>query len=401
MQPTVERSPSPRGLPRAAVLLIAVAAIVVIVAGMRAAAWLLAPILLAMVIVIAAHPVPEWMKRHGVPSWLATASLVIAVYAVIVVLFVVIVVSVASLVSLLPQYADRADDLVNNIQSALASYGVTGSDSAQATSGLNLESLAGYLGTLLGAATTVASGVVFLLALLLFLSVEAIGVGARHDQIASDRPSIMTAVRGFIHNTRRYLVVTTVFGLAVAILDTIALWIMDIPLPLLWGLLAFVTGFIPSIGFVLGVIPPALLALLDGGWELMLAVIVVYLVLNAGLQSGIQPRFVGDAVGLSTTISFLSLIVWSWILGPIGAIIAVPMTLLVKALLVDSDPTARWVEALIGSAPKPTPAASAGAEPEEPKPVPRQRGRTARPAATPRPAAGAQPRSADPGPAGS
>jgi AI-2 transport protein TqsA len=106
------------------------------------------------------------------------------------------------------------------------------------------------------------------------------------------------------------------------------------------------------------VVPPALLGLLTGGPQLMVIVIVVYCVLNFIVQSIIQPRFIGDAVGLSVTVTFVVLFFWSWLLGPLGAILAIPLTLLAKALLVDIDPQAKWADALLrASAREPDPAA--------------------------------------------
>ena len=118
-----------------------------------------------------------------------------------------------------------------------------------------------------------------------------------------------------------------------------------------WGVLAFVTNFIPNIGFVIGIIPPAVVGLLEGGPGLMLAVIVVYCVVNLVIQSIIQPRYVGNAVGLSTSLTFLSLIFWTWVLGPLGALLAVPMSLLVRAILVQANPDAGWMLPLISGHP--------------------------------------------------
>jgi len=141
------------------------------------------------------------------------------------------------------------------------------------------------------------------------------------------------------------------FGL----IDTIALWFMGIPLAVTWGLLAFITNYIPYVGFWLAVLPPAVLALLVGGPQLLIVVVVLYLVVNFVLTSLVQPHFVGDAVGLSITVTFLALVFWGWLLGPVGAVLAVPLTLLVKAILVDSDPRAGWAAALLGSPPPPEP----------------------------------------------
>ena len=98
---------------------------------------------------------------------------------------------------------------------------------------------------------------------------------------------------------------------------------------------------------MIGLIPPALIAYFEGGWQTALWVIGSYAVINFIMQSVIQPKFVGDAVGLSATLTFLSLIFWGWVLGPLGALLAVPMTLLVKALLIDIDPSTRWAGPLI------------------------------------------------------
>jgi AI-2 transport protein TqsA len=140
---------------------------------------------------------------------------------------------------------------------------------------------------------------------------------------------------------------------------------------LLWGLLAFLTNYIPNIGFVIGLIPPAVLALLDSGAAEMVAVIVIYCVINLILQSVIQPKVVGDTVGLSTTLTFLSLVFWAWVLGPVGAILAVPMTLLVRAFLVDADPESRWVLPLVSNREMPAEEPSQeGSTPDDPSPAP-------------------------------
>ena len=149
----------------------------------------------------------------------------------------------------------------------------------------------------------------------------------------------MAALANFARGTRSYMGVSAGFGLIVAVIDGVALQIMGVPGAFVWAVLAFVTNFIPNIGFVIGVIPPALIALLDSGPGLMIAVIVVYSVINFLIQSVIQPRVVGDAVGLSPTLTFLSLVFWTWVIGPLGALLAVPLSLLTRALLVEAD---RW-----------------------------------------------------------
>jgi predicted PurR-regulated permease PerM len=336
-------------MPRGLVVLLGAASAVVVVAGVRAAAWLLAPTLLALVIVIVLSPVHRWLRRHGFPAWLATTGLVALVYGVFFVFATVVVVSLLRLATLLPRYTERVRTLAADAADTLHSWGVAPERLGELARSVDPGRVLSSVGALLGTVTALTTSIVFLLALLLFFSAETSGIDVRLDAVASDRPRIRGALDGFATKTRRFLVVTTVFGLIVAVLDTIALIWMGIPLAVLWGLLSFVTNYIPNIGFILGVVPPALLALLSGGWGTTLAVLVVYGVINFVLQSLVQPRYVGDAVGLSTVLTFVSLVFWAWVLGPLGALLAVPATLLVMAVLVDVDPSARWAAAMFSS----------------------------------------------------
>lgn len=136
----------------------------------------------------------------------------------------------------------------------------------------------------------------------------------------------------------------------------------------MWGLLAFLTNYIPNVGFVIGVIPPAFIALVDQGVGTALAVVGAYAVVNFLLQMIVQPRVVGRTVGLSGSLTFLSLLWWTAIFGGIGALIAVPLTILVKAILVDHDPERRWLRPLLESgAEPPAPAAAERGEQDVPE----------------------------------
>jgi AI-2 transport protein TqsA len=360
------------GLPRGLMLLLGAAAAVIVVAGLQQAAWLISPILLALVVVIAVSPLQSWMRRKGLPVWSTVLALVVVIFAAILGLVAVLVASVGQLVGLVPQYSGRIQQLTGSLSGLLQKVGFDPS-TARATAGsADVGKVVGAIGGVLADLSVELKSVVFILALLLFLIAEANGASRRIAAIGSERPHMVTALQGFARGTRRYLVVTAVFGLIVAVLDSIGLAIIGVPLVVLWGLLSFITNFIPNIGFIIGVIPPALLGLLVGGWQMMVAVLAVYIVLNTVVQSLIQPMFTGDAVGLSTTITFVSLLFWAWVLGPLGALLAIPATLFVKAVLVDCDPGAKWVDHLIGTV-----------GPEEPRDEPDEPARTPDPPGEP------------------
>ncbi|SDT26268.1 AI-2E family transporter [Microlunatus soli] len=340
--------PAKRLLPRGLMVLLGVAAVVIIVAGLQGAADILGATFLTLVLTIAVHPLHTLLART-VPSWLATIVCLIVVYLGLVALAMTLVVSAARFGSLLPDYEQRFDEIIGGLTDRLAALGIAEKQLHALTSGLDLSKLSSVVTAALSGVLGVASNLVFIITLLLFMTIDGSTFPRYLRAAGKIRPTIVTALIDFSRSTRRYLLVSTVFGLVVAVLDTTALAILGVPEPILWGLLALLTNYIPNIGFLIGLLPPAVLALLDGGVGLMLIVIVVYCVINLIIQSAIQPKVVGDTVGLSTTLTFMSLVFWSWVIGPLGAVLAIPLSLLVRAVLVDADPRSRWLGPLVAN----------------------------------------------------
>ncbi|MFC9787685.1 AI-2E family transporter [Rhodococcus sp. NPDC127528] len=354
MRPRAAAPPPPAastGLPRGLVVLLGMAGAVVAVAGVKSFSGVVGPVFLALMLVVGVQPLGNWLQRKGAPRWVAVVATLLTVYAILLGLVGALALSVAQLATLLPEYADKANQLIADTQTWLAQLNIGSDQVDKALSNIDFGKLIGLLDDILRGLLSVFSNLFFILALLIFMAFDASTFGERMRAVAYARPDIAYAFSSFAGGTRSYLIVSTVFGLIVAVIDAGALWAMGIPLPILWGLLSFITNYIPNIGFVIGLIPPALIALLQGGPGLMIWVIVVYSVINVIIQSVIQPKFVGDAVGLSVTLTFLALVFWGWVLGPLGALLAIPMTLLVKALLLDIDPTTRWANALIAESP--------------------------------------------------
>ncbi|MGY2003508.1 AI-2E family transporter [Blastococcus sp. SYSU DS1024] len=340
------------GLPRWLLLVGGGAAATIAIAGLQAVAWLVAPVFLALVVVIALTPVQGWLRRIGVPRWLATTVLLLLVWAVLLAFVALLVAAVAQFAALLPDYADRAQLLINDVVADLNSRGIVSGQLSDLVEQIDYGSLVGLATDLLSRLTDAATTLLLLLSALVFMGIESSGFGRRLALIGAERPHLPVALRLFTRGTRSYLLVSTVFGAIVAVGDTIALALLDVPAAPLWGLLAFITNYVPNIGFVLGVAPPAVLGLLAGGWGDFVAILVVYSLLNFVVQTLIQPRFVGDSVGLSMTVTFVALLFWGWVLGALGALLAIPLTLLVKALLVDVDPRGHWLDALLREEPR-------------------------------------------------
>jgi AI-2 transport protein TqsA len=340
------------GMPRWMVLLVGAATATIAIAGVRSIAWLVGPVLLALVVVVALAPVQRFLQRHGWPRWASATVLLLLVWAILLGFVALLVISIAQFAALLPNYAGSAEALIASVVSDLNDRGIVSGQLSDLVAQFDYSQLVGVATGVLSRATDAASTLVLLLAALVFLSIEAGGFGRRLALVAADRPHLPIALGLFARGTRSYLWVSTVFGGIVAVGDGIALAIIGIPLPVVWGLLSFVTNYVPNIGFVLGLVPPAILALLDGGWTEFWVVVAVYALLNFVVQTLIQPRFVGDSVGLSMTVTFVALLFWGWVLGALGALLAIPLTLLLKALLVDVDPRGHWLDALLREEPR-------------------------------------------------
>jgi len=366
-QPAPVRGTAPTAadwsLPRGVIVLLGVAGAVVAVAGLRSLSHLIGPIFLALMLTVAVYPLQGLVVRKGGPRWLGMVAALLTVYLILIGLVASLAVSVARLATILPTYGPEFNALVGGAEQTLAGFGVGQEEVDSALAKVDYGNLVGALESVLAGLLGVFSNVFLVLAVLLFMGLDGAGFPERLKAAGKLRPDIVSALSSFSRGTRRYLVVSTVFGLIVAVFDGVALWWLGIPLPLLWALLSFITNYIPNVGFIIGVIPPALLGLLQGGWQLALSVVVVYSVINFVIQSIIQPKFVGDSVGLSTTLTFVSLLFWAWVIGALGALLAIPLTLLTKALLIDIDPSTRWVNLLLGSGPS-------LAGPEGPEPTP-------------------------------
>ena len=117
----------------------------------------------------------------------------------------------------------------------------------------------------------------------------------------------------------------------------------------LWGMLAFLLNYVPNIGSIIAAIPAVLLALVQGGFELALWATLGYVIVNVVVGSVIEPRLMGQGLGLSTLVVLLSLVFWGFILGPVGMLLSIPLTMMIKIGLEGNEQT-QWVSILLGPA---------------------------------------------------
>ncbi len=349
-----EKSHRGYGLPMGVVSLVALAALVVLMGGLKSISEIFGPMFLAFSLVVAVRPMRLWLQDRKLPRWLATVTVALFLYAILLAIIASMVVAVVQLVDTLPGYSGKFGVLYQQAQQWMSDLGLNETDIGQSI--LNFMQPARVLSavtTILSGLSSASSQMFVLVMVMAFLFIDSTVVTGRRERLTTSQPGLGAAFADFTHRTSKYWVVNTIFGAIVAVLDTIALMILGVPLAFTWGVFSFVTNYIPNVGFIIGLIPPALLGLLAGGPATAIWVVVLYSVINFVAQAVIQPKITGDAVGLNTTVTFVSLIFWSAIVGPLGAILAVPLTLFFKAVFIDSDVRSRWVGIAFDSRGKP------------------------------------------------
>lgn len=345
----VTHGSAPAGWPRFLVVVLGLAGLtfsVQFVQGMQA---LVAPTFLALNLVLVVYPLQGYLIRMKVPAFIAAVVNVLVVMLLIAAFFGLNAWSIAELIAVIPQYSDKLTQLYGDVLTWLTDVGVTPGFIDDKLSNFDATSLTDPAIQVLSNVSSVVGLLTTVIMAVFFVAMDSLSFPERLQQAGKAAPEFTRAMSSFAKGVRRYWIVATIFGLIVAVFDVVALWIIGVPLALVWGVLAFITNYIPNVGLIIGLVPPAIMALLNGGWWDALWVVIAYLVLNFVIQSIIQPKFTGESVGVTPFISFASLLFWYWVLGPMGALLALPATLLVKALLVDADPKARWINSLIAS----------------------------------------------------
>lgn len=341
-RPVVPDVPSPRSQGESIATVMAMLTVAAV--GVYFVRSLIGPAFFALTLVITVRPMVSWLVRRHVPRLLAATLALASIFAFVMAMFVALGVAVAQLVDTLPGYSERFQQLWGQVLRHLVKVGVDQDTLLkQLSSMIDTQKAVSLAQELLVQLSSMGSILTLLALTVAFIIFDTSRIEGRTAALVELKPGLASALADFAQSVRSYWMVSTIFGLIVAALNGLSLWWLGVPMAVTWALLAFVTNYIPNIGFVIGVIPPAILALVDSGPWTALWVVVIYSVTNFVIQSIIQPKFTGDAVGLNLTTTFLSLVFWSSVIGALGTILAVPLTLFVKALFIDSDPRSAWV----------------------------------------------------------
>jgi predicted PurR-regulated permease PerM len=317
---------------------------------LSAAKVILVPFLLAEFIAIIGAPPMFWLQRRGLPTWLALLIVILAVLLAGLLLAGLVGTSVSDFSRNLPSYESKIQEQADLVVGWLAKVGVRLSREAMADV-FNPGAAMKLVATLLNALGNVLANGFLVLMTVIFMLLEASSLPGKLRLILGADSSLADFDR-FIQNVQHYMAIKTMVSLATGVLVAVWLVVLGLDYPLLWGLLAFLLNYVPNIGSIIAAVPAVLLAVVQLGILRALLVAAGFLVVNLVMGGAVEPRFMGRGLGLSTLVVFLSLLFWGWLLGPVGMLLSVPLTMTVKIAL-DSREDTRWAAVLLGAATAP------------------------------------------------
>jgi len=326
--------------------LLILAAFVVVVAGMRAAASLLVPFMLAAFLAIVFAPALNWLIDRRIPKWLALIIVIVAILILGAIVGTVVGTSVTDFMENLPVYQERLEKMSGSLLVWLEGKGINLTDQMVAEN-FNLGSVMNMVGKLLSGLGNMLANAFMIILTVIFLLLEASFFPDKLRAAFGDPETGFPRMKEWLESVKRYMFIKTWVSALTGISIGVLLWIIGVDYPVLWGLLAFILNFIPNIGSIIAAVPAVLLAVVQLGLFEALLTAIGYVVVNTVYGNIVEPKFMGKGLGLSTLVVFVSLVFWGWILGPVGMLLSVPLTVTVKIALHANKET-EWIAIILG-----------------------------------------------------
>ena len=322
------------------------AAVVVVLAGVHYAQAILLPFLLAVMFAILASAPIQWLRRHRVPNWLSIVIVLLGLILAIGGLAALVVKTIQEFRAQQDFYNDRLQEIAFFVITSLQGMGLPVSYD-EFMSLFNPSRVLNFAGAAFASLTEMISNAFFIFLTMLFILAEGSNLFARLESSIKQLRLDTGWLQEFEENVQRYMAIKTVTSIGTGILVTILLSLIGVDFAVLWGVLAGLLNFVPTIGSIIAAAPAVLIALVQLGPGSMALTIVGYVVINIGVGTFLEPRFLGKQLGLSTLVVFLSLVFWGWMFGTIGMFMSVPLTIMAK-LGLESSPATQWAATLLG-----------------------------------------------------
>ncbi len=327
--------------------LLAAAAIVIVVFGLKYSSDVLAPIFLAATLAILFTPALWWLEKKGLPSWLALLVMVLALGGFIILMIIILTASLEQLSLHMPEYAELLHQRIEALGAALGNIGIDLQGALNAMVVDTTELAHSAIDVALGVLSN-GVAIVFFLFLLFLMLVESRSIATKfHTQLQTGN-NFVIQLGSYTKQIQKQYRIQAMSNLLSAAALSVEFLLFRIDGAFLWGFLAFILGFIPNIGLIIACLPAVIIAFILYGWGTALVILIIGIILNAAMDNAVTPRIYGKGLNLPVLLVFTSFLFWSWVFGFVGALLAIPATLFVKALLQGRQETRFLVVLLSG-----------------------------------------------------
>ncbi|RLB73274.1 MAG: hypothetical protein DRH03_03475 [Deltaproteobacteria bacterium] len=328
-------------------MLVNLAAFVVIVAGIISAKSLILPFLLAIFLAIICAPPLFWMRKKGIPTVISILLLVFVLLGAEMLFASLIGSSIDEFSRNLPHYQARLRELTGTFITWVKAQGFEISNEVLLEQ-LDPGKLMRFSANMLGSLTSLLTNTFMIVLTLVFILSEAAGFPDKVRAMLGNRNAGLHEYGAIMQGVNKYLALKTMTSLGTGVLVTVLLKILGVNFAIMWGLVAVLLNFIPTIGSIIAAVPAVLLALVQLGPISAAWVAGGYLIINVLIGNILEPKIMGSGIGLSALVIFVSMAFWGWVLGPIGMLLSIPLTMTCKIALA-GNPETRWLALLLGS----------------------------------------------------
>ncbi len=334
--------------------IIVTAAVIIIIAGMRQSAPLIVPFLLSVFIAVICFPLMCKFQQIGFSKALSLTLVMLLVMSIGVGLTLLIGSSLTDFGRMMPEYQQKISAEWVEVLQWLSNRGFSITETIKEI--IDPTAAVGLLSSILKGFGNVLTDSFLIILTVVFILIEAGGLTQKFlilhsidsSQDVSNEKDISQAFsQVFAEKLRNYMSMKTIISMITGVVIGVALWLIGVDYPVLWGVLAFMLNFVPNIGSIIAAVPAVMLAIVQLGLMPALLVAAVYVAVNVIIGSVVEPKYMGKGIGLSTLVVFVSLVFWGWVLGPVGMLLSVPLTITVK-LALDSKPETQWLGHFLG-----------------------------------------------------
>ena len=346
-----DNSQEPTNILSASKIMLFLASFVVVVFGMREASAIITPIVIAFIVAILFTPLHSWLIDRGLPRWFALVIVMLIILLVVSAMVSITVVSITQFINRVPEYSDSLQGLIDDLLAFIETLPIDTSNIFNFEM-FDMSQILNVSGSILGGVADTFSNW-FILFLLIAMMLADFAYLPQKFQIMFKNNKQILAFSELILSIRRYLSITTSTGLVIGLLNAILLMSLGVDFAVLWGILGFLMNFIPSVGIIISFIPPTILALLEFGWQSAIISAVGIIVINFVIENVVKPRIMEEDLNISPLFVLISLTLWTYVLGAIGTILAVPLTLIATKMLLEVSDETQWLAILITANPRP------------------------------------------------